>query len=464
MKKLFLLLVFVAALIYTGHTQQQTFDLTTYTPPAGWQKIINEGVVTYAISDLTTKNWCTINILKSDISKGNVDADFDSEWDRLAVVPFKLTDKPTYGPTEEMNGWKLKAGGGVYPFNESKATFMLVTYSGFDHCASILVIANNKDYVKYVQDFLGTVQLTNPAASNTKINSPLNEHNSPKASNSMYSFSTTNWDNGWTSIEKDDWVEVSKGNIKILLHYPNQITTRYYANSDEEIAAVWNSLVAPRYSNISDFKKWFNLSNIPRPLLASAYLQDNATGKKVYVSIYHRGASNIAWMEVICPDQKSFIETFGLDIGSLPYAYVDPAKFNALDIMPGYNRFAVSMQDLAGTWTSDYSSSLNYYNNNTGLKTGTRTYASSQIYAINSNGTYRWELNTAESSGSTDFRQTVSTGTCNMITNWQINFSDIGKKPKTYNCYFSCVKGARLLWLQDKEYGEYNSFAKKVNQ
>jgi hypothetical protein len=33
-------------------------------------------------------------------------------------------------------------------------------------------------------------------------------------------------------------------------------------------------------------------------------------------------------------------------------------------------------------------------------------------------------------------------------------------KPRLYNAYFSCIKGARLLWLQDTGYGGYTSFGK----
>lgn len=439
MKNIILSLLFVLAILLKGNAQKQTYDLTSYIPPAGWTKTINDGVISYSISDDKTKSWGVINVIKSNQSKGRIDDDFDSEWSRLVTTPFNITAKPTYGPTADAEGWKLKAGGCHAQFNDQETTFMLVTYSGFEHCASILAIANNRDYVKTIQDFLGTVQITKTATTGN---------------------STTNWDNGWTSVAKEDWVEVSKGNIKVLLHYPNPVTTKYYANSDEEIAAVWNNLVAPRYSNLTDFKKWFNLSNIPRPLLAGGYLQDNATGKIVYVSIYHRGPSNLEWIEVISPDKNSFVQNFGIDISTMPNAYTDPAKFNALDLMIGYNRFAVTMEDLTGSWTNNYSSSLNYYNNSTGLKTDTRTYASSQVYSINANGSYRWELNTAESSGSTKFQQTVSTGTCRLISNWEISFSDIGKKPKTYNVYFSSIKNGRLLWLQDKEYGAYNSFGR----
>lgn len=41
----------------------------------------------------------------------------------------------------------------------------------------------------------------------------------------------------------------------------------------------------------------------------------------------------------------------------------------------------------------------------------------------------------------------------NSITNWQVTFSDIEGKPRTYNASFSCVKGSRILWLGETGYG-----------
>ena len=47
-----------------------------------------------------------------------------------------------------------------------------------------------------------------------------------------------------------------------------------------------------------------------------------------------------------------------------------------------------------------------------------------------------------------------------LLNNWQIYFSDMEGKPKTYNAFFSCVKGARILWLQDTGYGGYSAYGK----
>ena len=54
-----------------------------------------------------------------------------------------------------------------------------------------------------------------------------------------------------------------------------------------------------------------------------------------------------------------------------------------------------------------------------------------------------------------------SDGTVSVPNNWQIHFSDLEGKPKTYNAFFSCVKGARVLWLEDSTYATgYTGYGK----
>ena len=56
--------------------------------------------------------------------------------------------------------------------------------------------------------------------------------------------------------------------------------------------------------------------------------------------------------------------------------------------------------------------------------------------------------------------QAKANGTWKLLGNWQIWCSKIEGKPKTYNAYFSCVKGGRILWLQDIEYGSFTAYGK----
>jgi len=36
--------------------------------------------------------------------------------------------------------------------------------------------------------------------------------------------------------------------------------------------------------------------------------------------------------------------------------------------------------------------------------------------------------------------------------NWQLTFSDIEGKSRTYEAHFSCIKDLRVLWLDDKAF------------
>jgi len=42
-----------------------------------------------------------------------------------------------------------------------------------------------------------------------------------------YTFTTTNFDDGWTSTVQEDWVQVTKANIRVLIHYPNKNADKY---------------------------------------------------------------------------------------------------------------------------------------------------------------------------------------------------------------------------------------------
>ena len=78
MKKITLLII---SLAYMGvaMAQKQSFDLITYTAPKGWKKTVTETLISYSYFNETDKTWCQIGIVKSTISKGSIEQDFESE-------------------------------------------------------------------------------------------------------------------------------------------------------------------------------------------------------------------------------------------------------------------------------------------------------------------------------------------------------------------------------------------------
>ena len=266
--------------------------------------------------------------------------------------------------------------------------------------------------------------------------------------NGTYYFTTTNFDDGWTSVVKDDWVEVTKDNMKVLIHFPQE-NTAMQNNGQSYIDNLWNALVAPRYSNIQDYKVADDILSSSSAYFASATLTENATGKQVYVGLFATGTSD--WMEFVFPSKKDFVNYFGVDINTITWMS-DIAIYNPLARMEGYNMFAVAATDLSGKWSNNFASNAYYVNIYTGWSAGMTTYSLTETFVFGTSN-YNWNLVAATTTGGyTGVNQAKSSGTYSLPNYWQIHCSNISDDPKTYNVYFSCVKGARILWMQDAEY------------
>jgi len=161
MKKLILLAV-LCIVIEKTFAQKETFDLISYNEPKGWTKTVEETLVSHTITDNKKNTWCRINIIKSTVSKGTIEADFESEWQELIVKNYKPTDNRRENEVVEAEGWKIKAGSSKFTFSKSEAVAMLTTASGYERCVSIVAVTNNPDYLIDVQELIASVDLIKP--------------------------------------------------------------------------------------------------------------------------------------------------------------------------------------------------------------------------------------------------------------------------------------------------------------
>jgi len=158
MKNTFLLFFLFFTVAITS-AQKETFDLFTYTPPIGWKKEVTENIISYTIINNKKGTWCRIGIIKSTTSKGSIEADFESEWQDLIVKNYKPTGISQLKEVQETSGWKIKDGNTKFVFNNSEATAMLSTVSGFGRCASIVSTTNSQNYFNDIQTLLSSVEL-----------------------------------------------------------------------------------------------------------------------------------------------------------------------------------------------------------------------------------------------------------------------------------------------------------------
>lgn len=441
MKKiiLFCLFSFIAAISFA---QKETFDLISYTPLKGWTKEEKQNVVVYTKVDNKNKTWCQIGVYKSTESKGNIEDDLQSEWNEMAVKQFSITDSMQATETQEADGWKIKSGSGKFTFNNQPAAVLLTTFSGYDRCTSIIATTNSQAYLEAIQNFVGTIDLKKPETiTNTNIQTV--QQNS--SSNSGFAFTTTNFDDGWTSTVQEDWVEVTKGNLKVLLHYPKDGTI-FPADPGPLTNAAWNILVAPRYSNLKNYKTSY-ISTFDRPYLGMGYATENTTGKNVFIVFFHQG--HLGWLEFIAPDKDAFIQQFKFDPETIQWDS-NSDLMNPLLNMTGYNKFAVAASDFKGKWTSDFTGIQQLYNVYTGQYAGMNINQSNEEFIFNADNSYSWKLLAVNGViGNVKAVEVKSAGQFNVPNNWQIYFSKIETGPRTFHAFWSCIKGARVLNLLD---------------
>lgn len=445
---------------------KETFDLATYTVPAGWKKTVDQTDVTgYAITNEARGSYCQIAIYRGTASSGNADTDFKNEWKAL-VDMYKPKSTPEMSPPERFDGWVANGGAAPFTFEGVESVAMLVTMSGHGRCMSIVVLTNTDEYQPQIEAFLSSVTMQKPVIEQKrdqiapKQNTTASSTSQPSVpaqapKKTRYTYNTTTFDDGWVAKEMEDWVEVTKGNLKVLVHYPNKEADEYRTDLDESTRAGWNILVAPRYSNMTNFELkpihgWQSID------YAEADLVENATGKPVHVVLfkYNYSGGGGKFLEFITSTKKEFEDNFK------PW-HNDPYGWEKVEAMADYNKFAVAPADLNGTWSNNYSGYIGYVNSYTGLSAGGHTHGSSTTFEF-SNDTYKWEIAMATNYlGSVSTGHAKSAGKYKVVNNWEIYFSDIQGKPKTYSAYFTCIKGARLLWLQSKDYPGWTSYGRK---
>jgi hypothetical protein len=232
----------------------------------------------------------------------------------------------------------------------------------------------------------------------------------------------------------------------VLLHYPKDGTV-FAADPEPLTNAAWDILVAPRYSNLRNYRTAY-ISTYNRPYLGMGYAKENSTGKEVFIVLFRRGG---VWIEFVTPDKNTFIQEYKVDPETVQWD-TDSDLLNPLVNMSGYNRFAVAASDFKGKWTSDFTGIQQMYNVYTGNYAGMNMHQSSIVFDFKAGNTYYWKLMAVNGMvGNMKYDQVESNGTFSVPNNWQLKCSKIEKGPKLYHAFWSCIKGARILNLLDAD-------------
>ncbi len=423
-----------------SYAQQESFDLASYIPPKGWKKEVQPMMVTYSTTDKKNNTWCQLGIIKSVASKGSIDLDFDSDWQELIATPYGSTQAPQVNAVQDADGWKIKGGGGNITVNQSAAIVLLTTITGFNLRISIVAMTNSQDYLKSIESFLGSLDLKKPAAVDSGAGNNNNTLPTPPAGNNGgYTFTTTNFDDGWVASVQPDWIQVSKGSTTAYLHFGIAYTDETRNLSEEKrIAYFWNMLVAPRH-RVSNYVIKPSATDYDRTYFADGDGIDISSGSQVHVALMITAENGFAkCIEIITPDKNTLTQQF--------------PGFDKMKLLFNYNKFAVGPKDVLGDWGNSTSAYGQYYYTATGNYAGMSGVSFNDKFNFKNGNNYHFEyVGVSGMVGSEQVYSEKKDGKYK-VGNWEMVLTDNTGKTTEYFAQFEAVRGGRILHMKNKKY------------
>ncbi|MFZ1311783.1 MAG: hypothetical protein WAR38_02895 [Chitinophagaceae bacterium] len=429
-----LLLFFFSILLQSAGQSIKKYDIFSYSAPAGF--VLKEQKQRLLYEKREGNSFCQIHIWAAQQGSSDPAANFKTDWEHFAVKPYNLTEPPTT-QTEKQNGWEVVTGASQaamdgIPFIVAVSTF---TQNDISWCA--VSIFNDEKYAAVIDKFIlginadsrKLVRKPNQATQQNSI--PVSNNNTGGITNS-----TTSFDDGWTATVNNDYVKLTKAGTELRLHYTDKALDDARPNTIDAPEYYWSKYVEP-YFNVSNVQKW---SGVQYPVIY--HIQANAvekkTGKSCFVAIkivYSGGARPVV---VIAPDQNSYQQQF-------PHP-------NDIDPMLNANRFALTANDIIGTWKGSGGGGVEYYNVYSGTYAGMSAVSSTDEFTFNSNGTYSSTYRSASmNSGGAQFGGQDYKGNFS-VTDWSLTVTNRYKaKTTTYKAQLIAVKGGFLLYMEDSD-------------
>lgn len=447
MKQLLLALLLVAA--SAASSQQQTFDIASFTPPKDWQKKTaeNGGGLQFSVEDAAKGTYCIITLFKAIPAASNAKNNFDAAWTDLVKGMVTVSSDPEMQPAAEEDGWEAQSGYAPFESEGTKGIVILVATTGFGKMVNIIILTNTDVYEKEMTAFLESVSFKKENGAPEKTPEQVNTIAAPVTGG--FAFTSTNFNDGWTSVIQDDWVLVSKGDIKVYLWFALQYNASDFSGTglvDRDY--YWDNYVSKYFTiETKQYKDNGEVLGSLKPAYVEGWATDKQTGQRRFIGMRLDISPNTAYITIgSAKDEESLWKQF-------PKANGGAFAPSDLSNMGGYNKFAITVNDIAGTWQDGNTSTAQwYYTTPSGYEgyAGMTVAARSATFNFNNGGNY-----TSIHNGATGAVGNMSTFQQNYkgkytVSNWALTATNrFEGKTDNFEAWFVAIRGGRILKLKD---------------
>ena len=163
MKQLLVAAICLLSLSLSSSAQpSETFDITTFRSPAGWNKQANQNSIQFSIAD--GDSYCLITLFRALPGIGSPKENFDAAWGTIVKETVTVSSAPQMLPSDNNGEWQLV--GGLAPFEKdgAKGVALLLTASGYGSMVNALVLTNTQAYQAATTAFLESISFKKPMA------------------------------------------------------------------------------------------------------------------------------------------------------------------------------------------------------------------------------------------------------------------------------------------------------------
>ena len=152
----------LVTLVWMSAARAETFDLATFTAPAGTRSM---GAEFAGFTDATPTTFAVYGIYKSVRGSGDPARDFVDEWDMLVARSLRVTGELNTETIDWPGGWKMTMGAAkVWSEQARNFVALLSVFTGYGVKGSVLVKYNDDLYRPNIDKFIASIRLAQPAS------------------------------------------------------------------------------------------------------------------------------------------------------------------------------------------------------------------------------------------------------------------------------------------------------------
>lgn len=159
-KYILLLSLFLPFCISARAQKKETFDVVSYIVPGGWNKQVVDGGIQLYVTDKKTGGYAIAIVTKSMASTGSANGDFKSQWKSLLINTVSSLTVPDMEAPVQDDGWEILSGNGHYVDQNTKGLATLITATGYQQTAAVVLMTNTQQYQNALLGFINSLSLT----------------------------------------------------------------------------------------------------------------------------------------------------------------------------------------------------------------------------------------------------------------------------------------------------------------